>query len=61
MMPWAAGAQFGPYVLISPLGAGRMGEAWKARDERLDRIVAIKRLTNHDVRASNRKPVLSPR
>ncbi len=38
MTPWAAGGQVGPYVLIAPLRGG-MGEVWKARDERLDRIV----------------------
>jgi tRNA A-37 threonylcarbamoyl transferase component Bud32 len=36
--------QFGPYVLIAPVGSGGMGEVWKARDTRVDRIVAIKRL-----------------
>jgi eukaryotic-like serine/threonine-protein kinase len=38
------GAQLGPYELLSPIGAGGMGEVWKARDTRLDRIVAVKRL-----------------
>lgn len=37
-----AGARFGPYELLSPAGAGGMGELWKARDTRVDRIVAIK-------------------
>jgi Tol biopolymer transport system component len=36
------GARLGPYEVIGPLGAGGMGEVWKARDTRLDRIVAIK-------------------
>jgi serine/threonine protein kinase len=34
--------RLGPYEIISPLGAGGMGEVWKARDTRVDRIVAIK-------------------
>ena len=32
----------GFYELVSPIGAGGMGEVWKARDTRVDRIVAIK-------------------
>src|SRR5260370_5193640 len=36
------GARLGPYELLSPAGAGGMGEVWKARDTRVDRIVAIK-------------------
>jgi eukaryotic-like serine/threonine-protein kinase len=44
MAAWAREIQLGPYVLIEPIGEGGMGEVWKARDTRLDRIVAIKRL-----------------
>jgi serine/threonine protein kinase len=47
MIAWATGVQLGPYVLLSHIGVGGMGEVWKARDIRLDRIVAIKRLTTH--------------
>jgi serine/threonine protein kinase len=43
-MTLSAGTQLGPYTLLSPIGAGGMGEVWKARDTRLDRIVAVKRL-----------------
>ncbi len=41
-MSLAAGARLGPYEVISPLGAGGMGEVYRARDTRLDRDVAIK-------------------
>ena len=44
MTTWETGSRVGPYVLISEIGAGAMGDVWKARDTRLDRIVAIKRL-----------------
>jgi predicted ATPase/predicted Ser/Thr protein kinase len=41
----AAGAKLGPYEIVAPLGAGGMGEVYRARDSRLDRQVAIKILT----------------
>src|SRR5260221_6242554 len=43
-MPLQPGDTLGPYEILSPIGAGGMGEVWKARDTRLGRIVAIKRL-----------------
>src|ERR1700691_410409 len=41
-MPLAIGERLGPYEIIEPIGAGGMGEVYKARDTRLDRMVAIK-------------------
>ena len=46
-MPLQPGTKLGPYEIQSQLGAGGMGEVYKARDTRLDRTVAIKVLPAH--------------
>src|SRR6266849_2481009 len=53
-MPLTPSTKLGPYEIVAPLGAGGMGEVYRARDTRLDRTVAIKilpqQLSNDPVR-----------
>ena len=49
-MPIVPGAQLGPYEMVSVLGAGGMGEVYRARDTRLGRDVAIKVLPEDTAR-----------
>jgi eukaryotic-like serine/threonine-protein kinase len=46
-MPLSAGDRLGPYEILAPIGAGGMGEVYRARDTRLERDVAVKVLPEH--------------
>ena len=54
-MPLERGTRLGPYAIESPLGAGGMGEVYKATDTRLERTVAIKVLPAHVASDPERK------
>ena len=54
-MTLTTGIRLGPYEILSPIGAGGMGEVYKATDTRLDRTVAIKVLPEHFAESPERK------
>ena len=56
-MPLSAGDRLGPSEVISSIGAGGMGEVYKARDTRLDRTVAIKVLPHHIAQRIEKGPI----
>ena len=49
------GRQLGPYTIVAPLGAGGMGEVYRARDSKLGRDVAIKILPSHFIADPERR------
>src|SRR5258707_15444868 len=59
-MPLSVGARLGPYEILAPIGAGGMGEVYRARDTRLGRQVAIKILPGHQAANAGARERLRP-
>jgi serine/threonine protein kinase len=57
-MALTSGTRLGPYEILAPIGAGGMGEVYKANDTRLDRTVAIKVLPEHLAESPERSALL---
>jgi serine/threonine protein kinase len=60
-MALSPGTKLGPYEVVAPIGAGGMGEVYRAKDARLDRSVAIKILPIHLCENAEAKQPLTER
>jgi serine/threonine protein kinase len=52
----SSGARLGSYQILSAIGAGGMGEVYRARDSKLDRLVAVKVISAHLARSMGTGP-----